>query len=500
MALTKVSYSMITGAPVNVLDFGADNTGATNCSTQVAAAYAYAITNGGELYFPPGTYLGQFVFSGEAPVRGAGQRRTTLKPSDTASYCVRLYGTGGDANLGATLMNLSITSTAGTGKGLEMGDRLFSTGCSNALVERVEVSGFEYNIHMSMCVTSTMRQVYSFDGTYGIYFDSEANVTTMHFDSCRFRTNDYGIWARTGSNITWTNCNAETNVYSNLWITTALTNGPMRWIFNTCWFENITGVSGVRACVFLDMQAAIAATKGANLRFNYCTISAPATIPDVKADRAQDVLFDHCAFSSTADAYTAAKFVYSTGTDAVRIRLKDCGTVQAYPTAALYASFPALTTNANGVFGFVYEFYNTLNIVVTNSNTPAVYQSGTFTPVIIGTTTAGAGTYGNQVGRYTKIANRVFFNLRLTWSAHTGTGNMNVSGLPFTILNASDLGSVAIYADGIALTASNYMMARLENGTTQIILRQTPTGTIGLGAVPLDTAGTLVISGQYEVA
>jgi hypothetical protein len=128
----------------------------------------------------------------------------------------------------------------------------------------------------------------------------------------------------------------------------------------------------------------------------------------------------------------------------------------------------------------------------------ADYEEGTFVPLIIGTTTAGSGTYGNQVGRYTKVGNRVIFNLRLTWSAHTGTGNMNVSGLPFTILSASDLGSVPIYADAITLTAANYMMARLENGSTQIVLRQTPTGTIGLSAVPLDTAGTLVISGQYE--
>ena len=142
------------------------------------------------------------------------------------------------------------------------------------------------------------------------------------------------------------------------------------------------------------------------------------------------------------------------------------------------------------------------------ANTPAAgmtsqllnwYEQGTFTPSIIGTTAAGIGTYGNRTGRYTRIGNRVLFNLRMTWTAHTGTGNMNVDGLPFTILNASDLGGVSIYADAITLTAANIITARLENGSTQIVLRQTPTGTIALAAIPIDTAGTLAISGQYEV-
>jgi hypothetical protein len=52
MSLTKVSYSMITGAPANILDFGADNTGATDCSAAIVAAYTAA----SEIYFPAGTY------------------------------------------------------------------------------------------------------------------------------------------------------------------------------------------------------------------------------------------------------------------------------------------------------------------------------------------------------------------------------------------------------------------------------------------------------------
>jgi hypothetical protein len=53
MSLTKVSYSMITGAPANILDYGAVGDGITNCST----AITNALQSGAQyVYVPPGTY------------------------------------------------------------------------------------------------------------------------------------------------------------------------------------------------------------------------------------------------------------------------------------------------------------------------------------------------------------------------------------------------------------------------------------------------------------
>jgi hypothetical protein len=53
MSLTKVSYSMIYGAPVNVLDYGADKSGVADSTTAIQAA----INAGTNIYFPSGTYL-----------------------------------------------------------------------------------------------------------------------------------------------------------------------------------------------------------------------------------------------------------------------------------------------------------------------------------------------------------------------------------------------------------------------------------------------------------
>ena len=53
MSLTKVSYSMIRGAPANLLDFGAVGDGVTDCATAISGA----LQSGAQfVYVPPGTY------------------------------------------------------------------------------------------------------------------------------------------------------------------------------------------------------------------------------------------------------------------------------------------------------------------------------------------------------------------------------------------------------------------------------------------------------------
>jgi len=57
MALTKVTYSMINGAAVNVLDFGAIGNGVTDDTSAIQAAINFAVTNNGKcVYLPLGKY------------------------------------------------------------------------------------------------------------------------------------------------------------------------------------------------------------------------------------------------------------------------------------------------------------------------------------------------------------------------------------------------------------------------------------------------------------
>lgn len=95
MSLTKVTYSMINGAAVNVLDYGVVADGSTNNSAALAAALAAVPTNG-ILYFPAGVYCGYLlVWRGDITIMGAGSASTTLKlPNSCPTITVPFEGGG----------------------------------------------------------------------------------------------------------------------------------------------------------------------------------------------------------------------------------------------------------------------------------------------------------------------------------------------------------------------------------------------------------------------
>lgn len=126
------------------------------------------------------------------------------------------------------------------------------------------------------------------------------------------------------------------------------------------------------------------------------------------------------------------------------------------------------------------------------------YEEGTFTPTIVGTTSAGTGTYTNQIGRYTKIGDRVTFTIYLNWTAHTGTGNIRVSNLPFTSTSATgSFHAASIYADGIPFTGP-WLQAYVDVNSTNIGMGQMTAAGVVSG-ISMDSAGDITITGHYEV-
>lgn len=129
----------------------------------------------------------------------------------------------------------------------------------------------------------------------------------------------------------------------------------------------------------------------------------------------------------------------------------------------------------------------------------ADYEEGTFTPTIVGTTTAGIGVYTAQTGRYTKIGNRVYVNIYLLWSAHTGTGNMRVDGLPYTSINvANTYSSFSAYISSLTLTAGYWLQPYVGSNRVFISLEQVQAGAVSI-AVPMDISSEIMLSGFYEV-
>jgi hypothetical protein len=126
MSLTKVSYSMINGASVNVLDFGADPTGVTSSTAAIQAAIA---TNARTVWFPSGTYLVTASLTQAANqswVGEGGQRATTLKKGFNGDLMT--MGTLGEINS----LNFDGNGATYTGKNI-----VVPTGCFSPKITRV---------------------------------------------------------------------------------------------------------------------------------------------------------------------------------------------------------------------------------------------------------------------------------------------------------------------------------------------------------------------------
>ena len=139
-------------------------------------------------------------------------------------------------------------------------------------------------------------------------------------------------------------------------------------------------------------------------------------------------------------------------------------------------------------------------VASSDPNTLDDYEEGTFTPTVIGLTTAGTGTYSTQIGKYTKIGRLVTVEVYMDWSAHTGSGNMAFSGLPFTIpAGTGSPGASLGFVSNINFTAGYYLTAYAAASSTAVILQQNLVGGGASGAVPVDTVGSVTYSLTYAV-
>ena len=498
MSLTKVSYSMISGAPINALDFNVDATGATDSTIAMSSAYAQAVSTGGYLVIPAGTFKGNFVFDGGISVVGAGRGKTILKANTSGSPVVTIGGdTGVGTHLNNALYEVSIDCNSTASIGLRVGDDTLGLGFSNGTISHVDIydsTSSGLNIYTS--TNTIFDQVYVYSCDIGFRITAERNVQLNTYRNCRFRLCRQGAYLQSANRETYFGCNWESNTEVGLEIQRGITSGPSGSVFTCCWWEN-NGPTGspstAYASIILDINATVATTVPHNILFQDCIVTSNSGAYDIRAIRANLVEFNRCSFSDVASGgFTSSKFSWSSNNP--RVRLVNCGSLNQIPTPTVYTSFPALNADTNGQLTMGFEYWFEFEgIEYTNR------KWNTFVPTIIGTSTAGTGTYTSQIGRYRKQGNIVYFNIRLEWSAHTGTGNMNIAGLPIASSASATLSTCSVYSDGLAVTANNFLMTQIGTSATTITLKQTPVGGYVAAAVPIDTTGSLIVSGFYEV-
>lgn len=255
MSLTKVSYSMIEGAPVSVTDFGAVGDGVTDDTAAIQAAEAKAFATNNILYFAAGNYIfdGQLVC--RVSIEGYG---ATIEEKDNIASVDSVVRYNSTDNI--TVRGLTIDGN-GTYRGL-----LF-VGCDNIKISDVKVFDVGFggiaaydgeNIDVSNCFVDGVK--YITVGTLqtaadGYYFDSSTNVKVVNCFATNFERIGFvteGSLTTKSRFVKYANCHASNASNSDATLTE----------FNSAfWHENSHNVDYVN-CSGLNIATGINQTNG----------------------------------------------------------------------------------------------------------------------------------------------------------------------------------------------------------------------------------------------
>lgn len=224
MSLTKASFSMINGIPVNVLDYGADPTGVADSTQELQDAVTAAVAAGNSVYMPAGTYLvtdtitcpAKTMIIGEHRSMSAIQNGTKINFQPTSLKSLFSTGPTGSFKDGYAFENLWIVgnSTTSTGDSFRAFDliKVIKSTFRNMRIDgfrtafRVEATinnrfefiqmanNYLHNIHYTgdYATTDVWEQCYISNAPIGVQTDG-INLG-IRFNNCVFETLDtYGV-------------------------------------------------------------------------------------------------------------------------------------------------------------------------------------------------------------------------------------------------------------------------------------------------------------------
>jgi hypothetical protein len=130
----------------------------------------------------------------------------------------------------------------------------------------------------------------------------------------------------------------------------------------------------------------------------------------------------------------------------------------------------------------------------------ADYEEGTWTPTIAGSTIAGSATYTVRTGTYTKIGDLIHAQLFLIWTGHTGTGNMLLTGLPFTSsATYANFSSISLSNWTVPITIGNVPMGYVLTNSTYAELVQMVAGGASIIFVPMAANAGFIAFTSYKI-
>jgi hypothetical protein len=481
-AVLRTLASKLLERPMSVFDFMtaaqiADVQARTltlDVTAPINAAFAAAATANRTVDAPDGSYLvGNLLFGSQATVAQSAAPRGLVGSSRTGCIFVAKAGLTGTllqgwSLAGVQIRDFTITTTGTTAQAMDLEWKPGAGPSTQNIVENIVVNGGAATTHVSLKnLNDTVPYKLVVNGTAhsqcGINFSGSGGLNTLR--DCIWN----GCYLQFGS---------QNGVIDNCWghgiqFAQACTNyvhligGYIYWNTNklAClWSESYASFQSVHGLVLSGTQLIGPAANSAG------------GLIDINL---------YSKIDAFGNQFTSAGGTCNLYGPNVRNDTTQKATVDIHGGSYLGAK---ITINDPVVWNVNYD--NLIN------DTTGLAYAPTFTPTIVGATAAGVGTYSVQAGTYTRIGNKVFFEGRLTWSAHTGTGNMQLGGLPGVMLSTNGAMTIG-YAGSTFASVSNLtqVTVSLTAGAANFWALNGATG--ASAAIALRTSGDLIFSGWY---
>lgn len=378
MSLTKATYSMIQGAQVNVLDFGAvadwsGGTGTDNLAAfNAAIAYASALSYKPSVYIPAGAYklsgtltlpVGVTLIGDEIPkAYGPVTLNVSVLVFDFVGVGINTYVTPGDGSGGSAYIQVKNLGINGNSK--------CTVGYDGGFVQGLE------NVNITGCTTAGAR----------------LNGQTTTFTNCSFNGNYDGVLIQDGTDFTFTTCNFRQNTRNGLrasctasmFLHCVFESNTKEGVYLTGEFSNL----GFKSCYWEQNDAALtssgynayltATTQALRIQFDCCVFGSITSTQIAYLDNCV-VSFDSCSqvgqpnnVNITTTATAKATVTNSFETYSVPTGVISADPVFINPDTGLYigtggsiGSIPAVTAFGTGDFtvSFAVQLLNSVSSV-----------------------------------------------------------------------------------------------------------------------------------------
>lgn len=423
MSLTKATYSMIDGAPVNILDYGADPTGVADSTAAIQAA----VNAGKSIYIPAGT----FKVTASIILSQNNFEITGIKGKSI------VMGGGGGNIFGYFLVNSIYTAEFGLIENITFDSddhtksrwAIASNSASGVYLSHLTVSECNFNArltggiigiliacHITRCVFgvfqkdfgNNLKAIQSTGQTTPVVATTNINV----IEQCEFAycgSPQSVVEFETGYKVVFRDC-----IFEQLTPTLAvvLLSGIAFPVFDGCWFENAQGTTDSGKCVILTRK------DGNNISCEVLTVTEGlfhtyTTVPSGLINFS-DSIRKHFEFNKN--------FV---------VDLKSPIVVGGNAVATYLSSYGNSVTVASGgdATGLQYDSPAIFDLGVRLSPTSenlSSYEEGTWTP-----TGNGISYTTNGEQRYTKIGRIVTVQGDITFPTTASASLAYIAGLPF---------------------------------------------------------------------